>query len=184
MCLINKNRNKEAGSALLEVMVSMIVLIVGVMAFVQLQHIGVKRQHDINLREGGIRVINQLAETMRSGRGNALAAGFYANPATLGVITDCLTATCNASQLMTYKINIALREMTGFPPFTTGYVPVNRVGICISYNAGTNPTVVQLDFLWRPPTNVNNLVVGDCPAFGNRPNTGADLSAISTLINI
>lgn len=183
--MIEVKVNRSNGSALLEAMISMVVLLVGVMGFIQLQHIGVKRLHDTKLREEGVKAINQLAETIRAGGGDALPAGFYANPAALTPITDCQTSTCNANQLMRYKMDILLREMVGFGA-ASGWAVVNRVGVCLSYNAGTDPTLAQVDFLWKGPTDISNLMASDCPAFGNRPVVppGFEFYSISTLVNL
>lgn len=180
-----------SGSALLEVMVSMIVLLVGVMGFVQLQHIGVKRTHDTRLREEGVKVVNHLAETMRAGAGSALPTGFYANPASLPPFIDCEINTCSDVQLMTYKMDILLREMVGFDalgarPAVQGWVPVNRVAVCVTYDAGTNPDIAQIDFLWKSPTDVNDLTAANCPLYGNQPVPGAgeEFSSISSIVNL
>lgn len=103
-----KRTHPLAGFALLEVLISFVVLAIGMLGIAGLLLTSHKANASSYLRQQAIQSMSNIADRIRANSATAIANGYTADNLSTGLIpampVDCSTSTCSPTQLAAYDL--------------------------------------------------------------------------------
>ena len=136
MLIANYNLKKQRGFSLIEVMVSLVIFSIGLLGLAGLQQVGLSQNATAMQRTVAMSQAYDILDRMRNNRTTDYSSAASASA------PNCITATCNTSQIASYDIyewNLALASalpngkgfITGTPAAYIVYIgwDENRAGL-------------------------------------------------------
>ena len=104
----------ECGVAMVEILVSLLILTIGALGLAGLQFYGIKFNHSSYERSQATTLAYALADTMRANQAQAAASAYaLTRGATPPTATDCSANTCTPSQLAAYNLSTWFTQLQG-----------------------------------------------------------------------
>lgn len=102
---VNITRNRQKGTTLLEVLISVLVLSIGLLGVASLQMYGLRYNQSAYLRSQATILAYDMVDRMRT-NSNGVAAGYYNTISTGSLPTDpaCISSGCTNQQLADHDI--------------------------------------------------------------------------------
>lgn len=103
----NTFKTKNKGFSLIEVLVSVIVLSTGLLGVASLQLVGIKNNHNAELRTQAKQLAYDIADRMRSNsiEANSTSSYYTDISETASSATDCEVNTCSPANIAQYDLN-------------------------------------------------------------------------------
>jgi len=160
----NRPLRKTAGSTLIEILVSIVLLSFGLLGMVGLQAASMQNNREARLQSTGVRLATELAERMRGNHAIAIKTDPTLNPYLQSSMTtapakasvDCRTTSCATPlHVATWEINEWLRRVFA----ADGGLPGARVVVCFDtapydsnglpvWNCSGTGDIVQIKLGW------------------------------------
>lgn len=152
------------GFTLLEVLVSLVILVVGLLGIAGLMVKGQRASFEAFQRQQALALASDMAEKIRSNEGGAPyfvtgvtdGANMPGNGGLYATINDCMAGTCDRAALAQYELALWDGLLAGSTE-TTGGGAVHVGGImnargCVEWDGNTNQPVFRISVSWQGET--------------------------------
>jgi type IV pilus assembly protein PilV len=141
---INSSRKQQRGTSMIEVLVTMIIIVVGLLGIASMQMVSLKNLNSSYQRYVASLYAYDMMERMRTNRAG-VAAGVYDSVVVngSGSVATCKSA-CNTTQLAAYDIYQWSQQLKTNLPTGTGSVAATADGFIISVSWAEQDTGADL----------------------------------------